>query len=139
MNKNPPTHSAGKYHGFTLIELLVVIALIAILAALLLPAMARAKERGRRAQCISNLRQFGIAHMIYAEDNRGIPLETCEVNQGCLARIPVVVNIKKQANADFYSVEAMAPICPGFVSPRATTKSAEFGSAPAPKRKAKHS
>src|SRR5204863_410328 len=58
--------------GFTLIELLVVIAIIALLAALLLPALARAKESGRRTTCINNLHQLYLAANLYAGQNDGL-------------------------------------------------------------------
>jgi len=57
--------------AFTLIELLVVIAIIAILAALVMPSLAKAREMGRKAGCQSNLKQFGVANFLYADDFKG--------------------------------------------------------------------
>ena len=58
-----------KKQKFTLIELLVVIAIIAILAAMLLPALSAARERARSTSCLSNLKNLGLAHTIYMQDN----------------------------------------------------------------------
>ena len=71
--------------GFSLIELLVVIAIIAILAGMLFPVFARAREKARTASCVSNLRQLGMASEMYSQDHDGLLAPTMG---DCLAPVP---------------------------------------------------
>jgi prepilin-type N-terminal cleavage/methylation domain-containing protein len=98
--------------AFTLIELLVAIAIIAMLAALLLPVLNSAKEKGRRIKCMSNLRQFGIAHTAYANDNNQVVLETRETVGS--QRHPSPVTIHNVPGFSYLTWETMNPYVPGI-------------------------
>ena len=66
-----PTPAGVRQRGFTLVELLVVIAITAILAALLLPALANGRAKGKRVACLNNMRQVGIAVILYEAESAG--------------------------------------------------------------------
>jgi len=77
---NMNSRQASRQRGFTILELLTVIATIAILAALLLPILGKAKIKAQRTTCLSNLRQLSIAWMQYADENHGFLAESYPLN-----------------------------------------------------------
>ena len=82
----PGTDALLRREGFTLLELLMVISIIALLSALLLPALSTAKEKGRRAACLSNLRQVAIATRLYMDDHEGSMFHHHEAGFWMMAR-----------------------------------------------------
>src|SRR6186997_1915263 len=75
--------SENRRRGFTLIELLVVIAIIAILAAILFPVFAQAREKARAASCLSNTKQIGLGFQMYTQDYDERAPGGCFANWGC--------------------------------------------------------
>jgi prepilin-type N-terminal cleavage/methylation domain-containing protein len=106
--------------GFTLIELLTVLATIAILAALLLPILSKAKMKAQRTTCLSNLRQLSVAWLMYADDNHGSLVESYPVNnpevwvQGDMTKVNEAGNADLIQAGKLFAYNSSVPIyhCP---------------------------
>ncbi|MBI4028272.1 MAG: prepilin-type N-terminal cleavage/methylation domain-containing protein [Verrucomicrobia bacterium] len=123
-----PLHSPRRGNAFTLIELLVVIAIVSILAAMLIPALKNAQESARTVRCMNNLKQIGLANLMYIDDNNGLLVEYAP--EWCYGRkflLPYLrIDPAKYPDDKFFSIEPALqcpsskavngewPLAPGF-------------------------
>ncbi|MCC6729449.1 MAG: DUF1559 domain-containing protein [Chthonomonadales bacterium] len=112
--RNPLTGPSRR--GFTLIELLVVIAIIAILAAILFPVFAQAREKARQISCVSNARQMGLALAMYVQDHENYPMHSSPSSQSPRTRWPdhIFPYVKSEALFICPSVAASPGLAPAF-------------------------
>jgi prepilin-type N-terminal cleavage/methylation domain-containing protein/prepilin-type processing-associated H-X9-DG protein len=104
-----------KRNGFTLIELLVVIAIIAILAAILFPVFAKAREKARQSSCLSNVKQLNLAVIQYAQDyDECLPFGQMDYSFGTVMALGNITNAAQPSHLMPYIKNSQVAICPSL-------------------------